>query len=262
MTNEEIVLTVRSCPERRTELLGQLYAQNLPMIRRFLKPYSYYSSMDDLLQSAFLATVAAADAYPENADFEFISGLRFYVQNEARKLLVDTGNFSDAGSRKIEKVPMSSLDAPLRSSLDDSDEELTLVDTLESPSDTESAATAETFDAQAHGELESLVDAHTTPRQAATIKSLYFDGRTLKQEAEVQGVSIQAIRSTRDGGIWKMKHSPAIHELEELHSEYADAVTSGYAGVGVGYFNRSWESATERAGMRLANLDYHSGESQ
>lgn len=52
MTNEQIVTEIRN-GYSVTDNMQLLYESNLPLIKRFLKPYTAYEPIEDLLQEAY-----------------------------------------------------------------------------------------------------------------------------------------------------------------------------------------------------------------
>ena len=52
MSNEELVERIRN-GYHVTENMQVLYENNLPLIKKFIKPYAYYEPEEDLLQEAY-----------------------------------------------------------------------------------------------------------------------------------------------------------------------------------------------------------------
>lgn len=62
MSNEEIVQEIQN-GINVTENMELLYRQNMPLIRRFIKPYSHYENMEDLEQESYFGLFSAGVGY-------------------------------------------------------------------------------------------------------------------------------------------------------------------------------------------------------
>ena len=62
MTNEQIVQQIQNGSDV-TDNMRMLYEQNLPLIRKIVKPYTTYEDMEDLLQEAYFGLLQAVQHY-------------------------------------------------------------------------------------------------------------------------------------------------------------------------------------------------------
>ena len=75
MSNEEIVQEIQN-GINVTENMELLYRQNMPLIRRFIKPYSHYENMEDLEQESYFGLFEATKNYDPNKEVKFITYAR------------------------------------------------------------------------------------------------------------------------------------------------------------------------------------------
>lgn len=283
-TNEELVSMYQS---GRREVIEQLWNQNKGFIVTVAKKYSKIGKVpfDDLCQQAYFGLLAAAEAYDPQRGYRFSSLFGECIENELERYISNVKTlvrvpenrqylvhrFTEISDRyEMENgrrpsvryisivlgIPEStakelsegigtgirtvSLSAPVKGYEDDG---ITLEDTL---SDTKADGRSE-YDAlieeqdrqQAYKELWEVVD--TLPeKQAAAIRDRYLHDTLLKDLD--RGELDRAMRELRKRA-----------GKNRILREYMDAYTSmrPMAGVGVGYFNRTFTSSTEREAMRL-----------
>jgi len=82
-------------------------------------------------------------------------------------------------------------------------------------------------------------------RQPEVIRKRYQEGRTLAAIGEDYGVSIEAIRQTERKALRALRGGRNRKKLLPFMEIYGMALT----GNGVGRFNRTWTSSTERAAL-------------
>ena len=76
MSNEELVEQIRN-GYHVTENMQVLYENNLPLIKRFIKPYTYYEPEDDLLQEAYFGLWEAVRHYESSENVLFMTYARY-----------------------------------------------------------------------------------------------------------------------------------------------------------------------------------------
>ena len=62
MTNEQIVEEIRN-GYSATDNMQLLYEKNLPLIKKFIKPYTAYENQEDLLQESYFGLWEAVKRY-------------------------------------------------------------------------------------------------------------------------------------------------------------------------------------------------------
>lgn len=91
MSNEEIVKLIQQGQDVKTNY-ERLYTQNLPMIRKYIKKYSYYEEMPDLEQQAFFGLVNAVERYNENEGVLFLTYAKFWIIQSIQRYIEINGS--------------------------------------------------------------------------------------------------------------------------------------------------------------------------
>lgn len=236
MTNEELVVLIHT---GATEYMGKLWEQVAGLVkwsaRRILPALGERSGveLDDLIQSGYLALVAAVATYvPENGAFS--SWLIFYLKTA----------FAQASGYRTEKQRNDPLRfaLSLESPLGDEDGD-TLGDLQPDPTST---APFEAVDERIYREqlrqvLESVLD-QLPPPQAQTIRGRYFKGATLEELAADMGKSLERIRQLEAKGLDQLREPPLRKQVET----FLEKQTPYYLHVGPTTFQRTHESSVEK----------------
>ena len=104
----------------------------------------------------------------------------------------------------------------------------------------------------------ALVDS-LTDTQAKTIRARYQDNMTFREIAEDQGVSVEMARQRERQGLRELRKPSKSKLLRPFLPDDNRIYSMGLQGNGVGSFNRTWTSSTERAALRdweLEELEY------
>lgn len=104
----------------------------------------------------------------------------------------------------------------------------------------------------------ALVDS-LTDTQAKTIRARYQDNMTFREIAEDQGVSIDMARQRERQGLRELRKPSKSKLLRPFLPDDNRIYSMGLQGNGVGSFNRTWTSSTERVALRdweLEELEY------
>lgn len=91
MSNEEIVVQIQS-GELVQEYLELLYLQNIPLIKKLIKPYCKYEDEADLLQESFFGLREAAYRYDASGGTKFMSYAGFWIQQAVRRYVENSGS--------------------------------------------------------------------------------------------------------------------------------------------------------------------------
>ena len=103
-----------------------------------------------------------------------------------------------------------------------------------------------------------LVDS-LTDTQAKTIRARYQDNMTFREIAEDQGVSVEMARQRERQGLRELRKPSKSKLLRPFLPDDNRIYSMGLQGNGVGSFNRTWTSSTERVALRdweLEELEY------
>ena len=287
MANEELVMLIRSGKdeEKNMELL---YSQVKLFMRKIAWKYKQNDELDDLLQEGFLALHDAVEGYDPAAGLSFISYLALYLKTRFSRYVIEKGScvrlpvhqvenirkyqrfcstyFLEHGREppkeavalymcisleQVEQIQenacmarVGSLDKPMKE-----EEEGTIGDFVGDPSDQIGEAEERINQEQLREALWGCVDA-LPDQQAETIRARYIDGCTFKETGERLGMTGDAARQQEAKALRKLRMGENRNRLLPFFPEYDRIFSMGSTGIGVGVFERTWTSATERAALK------------
>lgn len=234
MSNEELVAAIRAGDTGRMaelwEQVRKLIAWKAKQIMATL-PESTLIEIDDLIQSGYIALVAAVESYkPESGQFS--TWLYYYLQS----VFAETAGYRTA---KMQKDPMKwavSLDKPISDDGDTTAGELV--------PDHSAAATLESVEESLWREqlreaeirlLDDLPEA-----QRAVLHGFYFDGQSYQDCAATLGITIGRVRTQMANGIKELRRPYIRQQLRPFYEfDY-------YAGTGLTAFRQSGMSVQEK----------------
>lgn len=91
MSNEELVERIRN-GYHVTENMQVLYENNLPLIKKFIKPYTYYESEEDLLQEAYFGLWEAVRHYESAENVLFMTYARYWIKQSIQRYMENSGS--------------------------------------------------------------------------------------------------------------------------------------------------------------------------
>ena len=91
MSNEEIVLQIKN-GYSVTDNMQKLYENNLPLITMYVKKYSVYEPMEDLLQEAYLGLWEAVQHYEETGNVLFMTYASFWIKQAVIRYIENCGS--------------------------------------------------------------------------------------------------------------------------------------------------------------------------
>lgn len=284
MTNEEIVAKIKSGEGNKNELLMLLYNQNLSLIHRFIKRYASFIEYNDALQVAFLALYIACDGYePDKGLFftyykyAFMSELRNYTEYPIflsyrvkqrlitfRKTIEEYQNkygcepdnqyISDTMQISIEAVDelqtirktldsMKSLDAQM------SDEDLiSYGDTIPDPAEPIEDRVLDEIELQQLKEDVQRCLNSLNSKQKISVEDFYLYNKETALTAQKLGITDSMCRTYRQQGLMMLRKGTN----KRILSKYMDRYNMNlYKGVGVGSFNLTNTSSTERSVLNI-----------
>lgn len=286
MSNEKLVEQIRN-GYHVTENMQMLYENNLPLIRKFIKPYIYYESEEDLLQEVYFGLWQAAQHYESSENILFMTYARYWIQQSIQRYMENNGStirISNAYRKKIaryrktvqefeqiyghtptdEEIADYSL-LPLSEiqkiklymqevvSLDaplKADEELTLSDTVSADFNLENDTVDKIFNEYQKSELWGIVKRYTNNQQEKIIRKYYREGNTLSQIARESGISLERVRQYRAAGLRRLRMGKALRDIrEKFEIVEASAYRSGLNG-----FKEHGNSIVEHIALRRVEL--------
>ncbi len=91
MTNEQVVSEIRN-GYSVTDYMQLLYESNLPLIKKFIKPYAAYEPMDDLLQESYFGLWEAVQHYETSANVRFMAYAEYWIRQSVQRHLEKYGS--------------------------------------------------------------------------------------------------------------------------------------------------------------------------
>ena len=287
MTNEEIVAEIRK-GYSVTEYMQLLYENNLPLIRKFIKPYTAYECETDLLQESYFGLWEAVQHYETDRNVKFMTFARYYILLVVRRYIEKCGStvrISGYTRHKIARykktvqeleqkknyAPTSAEIADLLgvseeevraiesyrhgvSSLDSPlsvDNRLTLSDTLQADYSLEDEAIDKIYAEHAKSELWGIVERFTTERENFIIKDIFINNQTMAAVAREQGISLDRVRQIKEKALRKLRLGKARSELLQKF----DIVEAGVYRNSLNRFNEhSFTSTVEYIAIRRAEI--------
>ncbi len=251
MSNEEIVFEIKNGTSV-TDNIQLLYESNLPLIKKFIKPYAAYEPMEDLLQESYFGLWEAIQHYETDRNIQFMTYAEYWVKQSVQRYLEKCGStvripshtrqkmtrlrratsqlrqeqgreptaaeIADCMGASVEQVQEIQSYTQSVLSLDTpiaDDNSLTLADTLQADFRLENDTIDKIYAEHSKNELWSIVEHYTATRENEIIKEIFLYGKTMSQVAREQGVSIERIRQTKEKGLRRLRIGKAKRELLE-----------------------------------------------
>ena len=249
LTNEQLASNVQQgvAPQKCLEVL---YERNRPFIFSIAKKYTKFLDLEDGMQCGYLGLVEAVEKFDESRG-KFLTVLSFYVRgairqgvrnqsgvpqfslermNALRKTvealqqeLFREPTMKEIAERMrlpIEEVRLLQMLSVGDTSLDfvndtEDGEGTTLVDTLKADSDTETDVIEDCYTEDLKTVVWEYCKAVLPTRELEVIERYYRDGKTLKEIAEIAGISIQRINEIKKNGIKNLRNSPMKRRLKQ-----------------------------------------------
>lgn len=251
MTNEQIVSEIRN-GFSTTNNMQLLYESNLPLIKKFIKPYTAYECEADLLQESYFGLLEAVKRYETDRNVQFMTFAQYWIKQSVQRYLENCGSTvripthtrtKMSRTRKAisqlrqeqgrEPVP-TEIAALLGVSVEEvqeiqgymqgvasldtpiaEDNSLTLADTLQADLSVENDTVDKIYSEHSKNELWGIVERYTTTRENDIIKEIFLHGKTMSAVAREQGVTIERVRQTKEKGLRRLRMGKAKRELLE-----------------------------------------------
>lgn len=287
MTNEELVDLIQIGDDRDGSYMLQLWRQNTGLIEMVAKKYTAYEDIEDLRQQGYLGLCDAVRCYDSKIGTSFSSYLVFWIRSSIQRYIENCSgsvrisvqcrgdvmkykrfcaDFQKIIGRKpteweiccfmgvkcealhrIEKAArmgnISSIDKEISEGGED-----TIADLLHGTDDVEGSVLEKIQLEQLKAVIWPIVD--TLPeKQKIVIQMRYQGGLTLKECGERLGLSFQGIRTYEKNALLELRKPSRSRNLKPFLDWYI--YSSAVRGNGVGRFNRTWTSSTERIALKL-----------
>lgn len=295
MENEQLVLRIQA-GDNVAENMLQLWQQNRGFIHKIVNQYKAYAEEEDLEQEGYLGLSAAVEHYNPDEGVTFLHYASFWIKQYMSRYIKSNGtirlpesmqgrireynkmvqkwqqnyhrkptdgeicHFLEISWEMLENlrkaaqmVQIGSLDVPVGEEGDCS-----MYDLLPSAIDEEEQTIEKIQHEQLCAVLWPLVDS-LLGQQPQVIRARYQERRTLADIAKEKGVTLDAIRQQEAKGLRELRKPSKSKLLRPFLPEDDRIYSMGLQGNGVGSFNRTWTSSTERAALRdweLEELEY------
>lgn len=287
MENEQLVALVKA-GEDIADNMFMLWQQNKGMVYKTARKYSSMADIEDLQQEGYIALCRAVDCYDPEYGVKFISyaariidqklmiyanknrlvrmpgeeqhriALYYKTVNAYRTHLgrkptdseiAATMGVSDKIVRQIQKdinmSRMASLDAPLNV---DDNETVSLMDMLEDERDDMRAVEQDIENEELKAVLWGTVDS-LPEEQSVILHAVYQQGKTLQSIGKEMKITEAKVYCTHRAGLRALRYGSRGKALLPFYDGYVRNMAMH--GVGVGTFNRTWTSATERVALKM-----------
>ena len=91
MTNEQIVFEIKN-GYSVTDHMQLLYENNMPLIKKFIRPYTAYECAEDLLQEAYLGLWQAVQHYESSENVRFMTYAEYWIKLAVCKYIERCGS--------------------------------------------------------------------------------------------------------------------------------------------------------------------------
>lgn len=287
MTNEQIVSEIRN-GFSVTDNMQTLYEMNLPLIRVFIKPYTAYEPMEDLLQEAYFGLWEAVHHYEVAENVLFMTYARFWIKQAVIRYIEKCGSVvrypSHTRQRMIccnkavheleqefgrtptdkEVADRMGISVGLLSELKKQmqgvvsldtpitdDDSLTLADTVQADLNLENEALDKIYDEHSKSELWGIVEHYTSINENEVIRLYYAHNKSLRQVAKELGISAERVRTIKENGLRRLR----IGKAKRLLLEKFDIVDTGIYRNSFNQFNgHGFTSTVEYITLRKAEI--------
>lgn len=288
MKNEQIVQEIQN-GFSVTANMELLYTSNLPLIKKFIRPYTNYEPEEDLLQEAYFGLVDAVHHYRAENGVLFMTYARYWICQRAQRYIDDCGSiirlpgqyrqkinrykksvqeyqqihnkvptdneiaaFMCVSVSEIRQLKLYMADVQsIDKPLNDS-EDLSISDTLQADFNLENSTTDKIYDEYQKSELWGIVEHYTNRQQADILTEHFKNNKTLREIAEKRECSVQWIRQQKEGGLHKLRTGKAVKEIRE---KFEIIEASAYrSGIGQ-YRSHDSTSVVEYIALRRAELE-------
>lgn len=91
MNNEELVFEIKNGIST-TDNMQLLYESNLPLIKKFIKPYATYGEWEDILQQSYFGLWEAVKHYETDRNVLFMAFAEYWIKQSVQRYLENCGS--------------------------------------------------------------------------------------------------------------------------------------------------------------------------
>ena len=285
MTNEQIIECIQNNQDVQQNMLA-LWQQNQKFIIKIALTYSGYEDVEDLIQQAYFGLCAAVEGYNPSEGVKFLTYAEYWIRQSMKRYIeqcshtvrvshgirarINTYNqFTDAMLSQYGRRPtdvemctymgisenelatikqgllfehVKSIDVPIGD-----DDSVYLYELIQAADDTEKTV----IDSIELEELKKVLwdmVGELTQKEQEVIKLRYQDNKTIPEIERDMNLKRYAAANIHQKAINELRRPHRINRLRTFRDEYIE--TQAMKGVGVGTFNTTWTSATERVALK------------
>ncbi len=249
MTNEQIVAEIRK-GYSVSDNMQLLYENNLPLIKKWVRPYASMEPMEDLLQQGYIGLHEAAQHYETDKNVLFSTYMQYWILQSVRRYLEKCGstvripghtrakmtkcrraiqrleqdlgrepkNIEIAALMGISEKEAQEMQAYMQGvgSLDtpiSDDDSLTLSDTLQADLSVEDETIDKIYAEHSKNELRGILERYTTEKENHVIREIFINNQTMSAVARAENLSLDRIRQIKEKGLRRLRIGKARREL-------------------------------------------------
>lgn len=235
-----------------SENMQSLYEGNLPLIKKFLKPYTTYECKADLLQESYFGLWEAVQHYETSKNVRFMTYAEYWIKQSVQRYLENCGSTiripahtrakmsclrratSQLRQEQGREPTVAQIAALLGVSVEEVQEiqgymqgvasldtpisdvnSLTLVDTLQADFRLEDETIDKMYAEHSKSELWGIVERYTAARENEIIKEIFLHNKSMAQVSREQGLSFDSVRQIKEKGLRRLRMGKARRELLE-----------------------------------------------
>lgn len=287
MTNEALVERIRN-GYSVTDNMQLLYENNLPLIKRYIKPYTAYEPMEDCLQEAYFGLWEAVKRYETSENVLFMTYAGYWIKQSVQRYIEKCGAVVKIPSHTRQKIARykktverlsqeqgrTPTDAEVAANMGVSvaaaqeikgymqgvasldsplsvDDELTLGDSVQADFSLEDETIDKMYEEYSKSELWGIVEHYTGERENHIIKEYFIHNKSMPEIAKEQSITVGRVREIKEAGLRRLRIGKAKRELLEKF----DIVEAGEYRNSISKFNEhGFTSTVEYIAIRRAEI--------
>jgi len=287
MTNEQIVEKIRN-GYSVTENMQLLYENNLPLIKRMIKPYTAYENAEDLLQEAYFGLWEAVQHYETSKNVLFMTYAGYWIKQSVQQYIENCGSVVRIPSharqkmirynKTVQKLTQKQGRTPTDKEIADSmqisvsevehlktysqsissldapvneNTDTTLGESIQADYSLENAVIDKMYEEHSESELWGIVERYTADRENHIIKEYYLHNKSMPDIASEEQMSVSVIRNIKERGLRKLRFGKAEKALLRAF----EITERGIYRTGMrGYCEHNFTSTVEYIALRRVEL--------
>lgn len=286
--NETLVSLLQEEPGN-TEMMYQLYENNLPLIRKIVLPYAEYEPMEDLLQQSFFGLVEAVERYDFEKGYKFMTYATTWIKQSVFRYIEEAGRSirlpvhfhqhireykkysaeyyqvhgtapttkESAVALGVSETIIDSIKIHIQSvkSLDEvietDTDTVTLAELVASPEDLEADSIDRIYSEYEKEAVWDICERYTPGQSSDILKARFKENKSYRQIADEIGVSLERVRQMEHKALQKLRIGKAKRELQEkLFIEDSRTYNSGLEN----YIRHGFTSSVERRAINRQQI--------